>query len=506
MRSSTGVVRLALSLGRTVAQITAELAPVPGLSPTVEVLCGIIQLCERVSHNRHAARQLRDRCHNLVLTLRDYEVKVVSDNIVQARTAVHDCLIDIQTKMNGWANLGKWDSLVKQEEIARDIAACHSQITDCLETFHLTSQFELHEWQMQFQENQKLDHSELMDNLSQILQNQAMADVKATATHEVVQQMMVMMQKAMGENKGTAEKVHDGISANLYQFQSEFHELLPDLHLRAGEVKKVNPSPVGGTATTDIYEGLYLGREKVAVKAIRSVKFDDQSKRRFTREAKIWSQVWKRDRGKHIVPFYGFCQFEGPFPCMISPWQQKGDAMTYVKMNDTRIDYHRFMVHIAEGVEVLHSMGLVHGDIRAANILVNDQGTPLISDFGLSKVIQDVSGAPLTQISMMADSCRNFAPEVYSEEGTVSLSADIYALAMTILELLTHQQPYRNVKHHFAAGQKAASGIHPDRPTELEAVRRGLNDNLWNLMTASWSTTPNERPRIQDFIEWMKRG
>jgi len=36
---------------------------------------------------------------------------------------------------------------------------------------------------------------------------------------------------------------------------------------------------------------------------------------------------------------------------------------------------------------------------------------------------------------MMADSCRNFAPEVYAEDGTVSLAADIYALAMTILEV-----------------------------------------------------------------------
>jgi len=81
------------------------------------------------------------------------------------------------------------------------------------------------------------------------------------------------------ENKETGEKVHDGLSANLYQFQSYFQELLPDLHLQAGEVKKINPSPIGGTATTDIYEGLYLGREKVAIKAIRSVKFDDQSKR-----------------------------------------------------------------------------------------------------------------------------------------------------------------------------------------------------------------------------------
>jgi serine/threonine protein kinase len=90
------------------------------------------------------------------------------------------------------------------------------------------------------------------------------------------------------------------------------------------------------------------------------------------------------------------------------------------------------------------------------NILVNDQGHPLLSDFRLSKVfivvavrpslpiiyakldqiIQDVTGAPLTQTSMMTDSCRHFAPETFVDDGVVSRASDIYALGMTILEVI----------------------------------------------------------------------
>ncbi|KAF8974773.1 kinase-like domain-containing protein [Flammula alnicola] len=488
-----------LSLGKTAAQITAQLAPVPALLPLVDVLCGIIQLCENVVYNRNAARQLRDRCHTLVLSLREYEEKDVNDNITQARNAVHDCLLDIQTKMSGWASLGKIKSFVQQDDIAKDIAICNNQITDCMNTFQLTSHFEIHEWMSAFKENQKLDHQQLLESLSQIQSSQAIVEEKVTMTTDLVQRMMVMIQTAMGENKQNAEKMHEGLSANLYQFQSQFHELLPDFHLQSGEVKKIGEFPVRGTATMDIYEGLYLGREKVAIKAIRSMKFDEQSKRRFTREAKIWGQVWKRDRGMHIVPFYGYCQLEGPFPCMVSPWQKNGDAITFVKANDKHLDYIKFIVHIARGVEVLHSMELVHGDIRAINILVNDQGLPLLSDFGLSKIIQDVSGAPLTQSSMMADSCRHFAPEAFQEDGVLSTATDIYALAMTILEIMTHQQPYRNIKHHFEAGHKASQGIHPDRPTEIGIVKRGLSDDLWRLLVSAWSLEPSRRPTIHAF-------
>ncbi|KAF5322677.1 hypothetical protein D9619_001133 [Psilocybe cf. subviscida] len=556
-----------LCLGKTVAQITAELAPIPVIYPLVESLCGIIQLCENVAHNRcalfeysilicpivapilsvlvprakrpfvyctrcadapilavlafsfspyiyhlfpnileNAARQLRDRCHTLVLALREYQEKnasLTSGNIILARNAVHDRLIDIQTKMNGWAHLGKVRSFVQQDDIAKDIAACHADITDTINAFQLQSHFEIHEWMAEFKRNQELDHRQLTESLSQLQSGQEILQEKVDVTQQQIQQMMAMLQMALGQNKQQAAKVHSGLSANLYTLQSEFHELLPDFHLQSGEVQRVGEYPVRGTATMDVYEGLYLGKEKVAVKVLRSLKFDETSKRRFTREAKHWGEVWKHDRGRHIVPFYGYCQMDGgPFPCMISPWQQNGDALAYVKANDRSVDYKKFIVHIAQGVQVLHNIGLVHGELRALNVLVNDRGYPLLSDFGLSKIIQEESvGIPLTQSSMMADSCRYFAPEAFQEDGILSKATDIYSLAMTILEVLTHQQPYRNVKHHFEAGRRASQGTHPERPTEAEIVRRGLDEKLWTLLTRAWCVDPAGRPRVDAFCE-----
>lgn len=153
----------------------------------------------------------------------------------------------------------------------------------------LTTQFELLEWHRDFEANARRDHAELMESLSDIQGTQAL-------TNDMIREMMSLMQtvrlaplpnlsiadpfyQAMGENKVAAEKRHEKMSSKLYDLQRQSGKLLPDFHLKFGEVQKIGDLPVRGTATIDIFEGLYLGREKVMIKAIRSMKCDERSLR-----------------------------------------------------------------------------------------------------------------------------------------------------------------------------------------------------------------------------------
>ncbi|KAF7331922.1 TKL/TKL-ccin protein kinase [Mycena kentingensis (nom. inval.)] len=493
-RRSHGVL---LSLGRTAAQITAQFAPLPGMAPLAEVLCILMVLAQNVSQNRHAAQQLVERCHRLALCLHDKAI--ANENVSTAITAVSVCLREIQIRMEQWGALSNIRAFIRQDEIAKDILNCNNALTDCFTNFQLTSQLAMHEWQSQLQLENERDKQELLGYLTNIENATQITQEATLATREDMHRIMALMQNFMGENLRTADRVHTGLSSNLYDLSSKTRELLPDFYLNRGEVQRIGSFPISGTAAMDIYEGLYLQREKVAIKVIRAVNADEHSIRRFKRECEIWKEVWRVDQGKHVLPFYGFSD-DGPFPYMVSPWMPNGTALTYVKQKDTSIDYVRLIKGVALGIQVLHNMSIVHGDVKASNIVVDGLGNPLLADFGLSRIVEDITGIPFSQSRGVSDSYRWFAPEVCIGQGVLSLNSDVYAYAMTVLELFTHSQPFNEIKHTTEVVIRSAKGEQPARPVDPRVLHRGLDDNLWMLLQRCWVTEPTHRPRIGDVL------
>ncbi|KAJ7819722.1 kinase-like domain-containing protein [Mycena olivaceomarginata] len=412
------------------------------LAPTVELISTISQRCESFTLNRHAASQLRDRCNRLEHVL--HNRAVANENISTAIEPVNLSLRKISAKLDGSLQNNRVQGFLHQGEIAKDIERCHQMLTDCWGSLQQT---ETDDWEAQFKLETEEDHREFVAYLVDISNSQQIADDALKIQSAEIKQLMSMMQQMMGNNLRTANQQHNGLSSNLYDLQFKSGELLPDFHLRSGEVIRVGQFPV--TTNRLFLQGLYLGREKVAIKVIRAVNASEHSLRRFNRECDIWKKLWKIDQGQYVLPFYGFCQEDGPFPYMVSPWQANGTALSYVKREGDKVDYLKLVKGVALGLQVLHSMDphVIHGNIQASNIVINGRGQPLIAGFGLSHIVEDIMGIPLTQSRGVPDSYRWFAPEVCIGQGVFFLSSDVYAYGMTVLEIFTHERPYNNVKH-----------------------------------------------------------
>lgn len=75
------------------------------------------------------------------------------------------------------------------------------------------------------------------------------------------------------QNLSVTPTNHDtgGLGTNLYRIQKSTGKLLANMHLQRGEVRRLGQYPVSGTGSMDIWEGLYLNEEKVAIKILRAV-------------------------------------------------------------------------------------------------------------------------------------------------------------------------------------------------------------------------------------------
>ncbi|KAK4048312.1 ATP binding [Microbotryomycetes sp. JL201] len=131
----------------------------------------------------------------------------------------------------------------------------------------------------------------------------------------------------------------------------------------------------------------------------------------------------------------------------------------------------KFVRQILTGLEYLHEREIIHRDIKGANILVDNKGGIKISDFGISKKVEDnlLSGSKVHRPSLQG-SVYWMAPEVVKQTAYTS-KADIWSLGCLVVEMLTGTHPWANLTQMqaiFRIGQSAVPAIPDDISTEAE--------------------------------------
>ncbi|KAJ7463489.1 kinase-like domain-containing protein, partial [Mycena galericulata] len=211
---------------------------------------------------------------------------------------------------------------------------------------------------------------------------------------------------------------------------------------------------------------------------------------KFCREALVWLTL----QHEYILPLIGIDRETFPFSfCMVSPWMQHGTVLKYLSQHG-RADVDKLLLQVAEGLGYLHSLNIVHGDLRGLNILVSDNLNACLADFGLTSVI----AASITNTSSTnhGGSTRWLAPELLQpsdfgcERFLRTPASDVYAFAC----LHTGRPPFSDIALDPPVMFKVIAGERPGRPDT------SMSDDLWALVTAAWAQNFRDRPDIKAII------
>ncbi|KDQ49539.1 hypothetical protein JAAARDRAFT_42767 [Jaapia argillacea MUCL 33604] len=193
---------------------------------------------------------------------------------------------------------------------------------------------------------------------------------------------------------------------------------------------------------------------------------------------------------------------------MVSPWMPNGTLSHFLEKNPTA-NRHHLIVDLASGLNYMHSMNIIHGDPKSANILVDNSGRACLCDFGSSNVKDQGSAGGLAILPDRGGTIRYMAPELHlgfedDEDGEPgvykSLASDIFALASVILEVFTGLPPFCEFRIDVKVVLAIVSGAKPSRPCN---TKQGFSDQLWDLMELCWTFDPRGRPLIKDVLELL---
>jgi tRNA A-37 threonylcarbamoyl transferase component Bud32 len=143
----------------------------------------------------------------------------------------------------------------------------------------------------------------------------------------------------------------------------------------------------------------------------------------------------------NIVPVYGVGEHDGqPYLCMK---YVEGTTLARLVADHPLPprEAARYVAQVARAVHYAHDNGILHRDLKPSNVLIDRQGRPYVSDFGLAK---QVGGPQLTASNDILGTPSYMPPEQASgRRGKLSPASDVYSLGAILYELLTGRPPFR---------------------------------------------------------------
>ncbi|MEZ0396746.1 MAG: serine/threonine-protein kinase [Anaerolineales bacterium] len=194
----------------------------------------------------------------------------------------------------------------------------------------------------------------------------------------------------------------------------------------------------GGMATVFKAYDTRLERE-VAFKVIRKDAFPPEQLerilKRFEREAKALARLTH----PNIVSIIDYGDHEGA-PYLVMPFLPGGTLKQSLGKPLPWREAVQLILPVAHALAFAHSQGIVHRDVKPANILTTLSGEPMLTDFGIAKILEDAEGQTLTGTGVGIGTPEYMAPEQWT--GQAGPQADVYSLGVVFYELVTGRKPY----------------------------------------------------------------
>ena len=241
---------------------------------------------------------------------------------------------------------------------------------------------------------------------------------------------------------------------------------------------------IGSGGMGDVYEAEHLVLARpVALKVLKpALAADDTVRERFLREPRLAAAI----RHPNIVPILDAGEADGrPY---IAMEYIEGATLRVLLDERGRLPPARAIVmlrDVAAALDAAHEDGLVHRDVKPANILIDRNDTVILTDFGVAK---DMTSTQATTVGGSFFGTPDYAPPEQFEGGSVDARSDLYSLGCVAVECLTGAIPF----DAHSGLQAFVAHVQEEPPSASERVP-GLGKEIDAVIARALAKQPDER-------------
>jgi serine/threonine protein kinase len=200
------------------------------------------------------------------------------------------------------------------------------------------------------------------------------------------------------------------------------------------------------------------------------------------------STLFREVQHTNVVRFIGACTKPPQF-CIITEYMSGGSLYDFVHKQHNVPNLAtllKFAVDVCRGMCYLHERGIIHRDLKTANLLMDKDHVVKVADFGVAR-FQDQGGIMTAETGTY----RWMAPEVINHQ-PYDNKADVFSFAIVLWELVTSKIPYDTMTP-LQAAVGVRQGLRPGLPKKA-------HPKLLDLMQRCWEADPSKRPAFPDIL------
>ncbi|KAJ9678764.1 hypothetical protein PVL29_020840 [Vitis rotundifolia] len=294
------------------------------------------------------------------------------------------------------------------------------------------------------------------------------------------------------------------------------HKNLQPIRYSYSHLKKVTnnfKNKLGQGGFGSVYKGIFQSGRIVAVKVLVMSKANGQD---FINEIATIGRI----HHVNIVQLVGFC-VEGSKWALIYDFMPNGSLDKFIFLKGEKNiplswdRLYKIALGVGHGIEYLHQgcdMQILHFDIKPHNILLDEDFTPKVSDFGLAKLYS--TNESVVSLTAARGTLGYIAPELfYKNVGHVSYKADVYSFGMLLMEMVGKQRHFRRHEEEDLSELFFPSWIY-DRIEQGEDMEMGdVTDDekiyIWKMViVALWCVQmkPMDRPSMSKALDMLEGG